>query len=99
FGNAGQPIYSGAPFAALQNVIPVSINFGFPISPFATNITERNLAFLDQRAALDWVFGGDLSRVTIFGQSAGGYGVDIWLTGVWPNDEVPFHAAIMQSGT
>lgn len=109
FGNAGQPIYSGAPFAALEDVVLVSTNyrtnlFGFPIAPSITNITERNLGFLDQRAALDWVqsnieaFGGDPERVTIFGQSAGAYGVDVLLTSVWP-DGIPFHAAIMQSGT
>ncbi|CAI6333029.1 unnamed protein product [Periconia digitata] len=110
FGNAGQPIYSGAPMAALEDVIVVSINyrtnlFGFPISPSITNITERNLGLLDQRAALDWVqrnieaFGGDPSSVTIFGQSAGAFAVDVHLTSIWPNEEAPFRAAIMQSGT
>jgi carboxylesterase type B len=111
FGNAGQPIYDGSHFAALENVIVVSVNyrtnlFGFPIAPDITNLTERNLGLLDQRAGLDWVqrniasFGGDPDRVTIFGQSAGAYAVDVLLTNPWPeNSGPPFHAAIMQSGT
>jgi hypothetical protein len=50
--------------------------FGFPSSPDIP-IAERNLGFLDQRAALAWVqrniaeFGGDPEKVTIFGESAG----------------------------
>jgi len=111
FGNAGQPIYDGSHFAALEKVIVVSVNyrtnlFGFPIAPDITNLTERNLGLLDQRAGLDWVqqniasFGGDPDRVTIFGQSAGAYAVDVLLTVPWPEESgPPFHAAIMQSGT
>jgi len=109
FGNAGQPIYDGSHFAALEDVIVVSINyrtnvFGFPITPDIKNLTERNLGLLDQRAGLDWVqrnievFGGDPNRVTIFGQSAGAYAVDVLLTAPWP-DGAPFHAGIMESGT
>ncbi|OAG05997.1 alpha/beta-hydrolase [Paraphaeosphaeria sporulosa] len=109
FGNAGQPIYDGSHFAALENVILVSVNyrtnvFGFPIAPDIANLTERNLGLLDQRAGLDWVqrnihaFGGDPKRVTIFGQSAGGYAVDVLLTSPWPNGP-PFRAGIMESGT
>ncbi|KAF1949000.1 alpha/beta-hydrolase [Byssothecium circinans] len=109
-GSTNLPIYSGAPFAALENVIVVSANyrtnvFGFPSTPAITNLTERNLGLLDQRAALAWVqrnieaFGGDPDKVTIFGQSAGGYAVDVLLTSPWADDDLPFQAAIMQSGT
>ncbi|GMF76486.1 unnamed protein product [Aspergillus oryzae] len=40
--------------------------------------------------------GGDPSKVTIFGESAGGGSVDALITA--PPDPVPFRAAIMQSG-
>ncbi|KAF2278013.1 alpha/beta-hydrolase [Westerdykella ornata] len=109
FGNAGQPWYDGSYFAALEDVVVVSVNyrtnaFGLPIAPTITNLTERNLAVLDQRAGLQWVqeniryFGGDASRVTIFGQSAGAYAVDLLITSYAPTAPRPFRAAIMQSG-
>jgi carboxylesterase type B len=65
-------------------------------------LTERNLGFLDQRLALDWVqrnihaFGGDPNKVTIFGESAGAASVDELLTTL--PDNPPFRAAIMESG-
>lgn len=54
--------------------------FGFAGAPGV----EANAALLDHRAAVEWVrdnivnFGGDPSRIVLFGQSAGGASVDYW---------------------
>jgi para-nitrobenzyl esterase len=61
-----------------------------------------NYGFLDQIAALHWVkqniaaFGGDASRVTLFGESAGGGSVAHMLES--PLASSLFHKAIIQSG-
>lgn len=108
FGNAGQPFYDASSFAAYEDVVVVSANyrtnvFGFPSSP-ELPLTGNNLGFLDQRFALDWVqkniqaFGGDPAKVTVFGESAGGYSIDALLTSFPKQSTPPFRAAILQSG-
>ncbi|CAO2647395.1 Nn.00g083170.m01.CDS01 [Neocucurbitaria sp. VM-36] len=108
FGTAGLQIYDGSAFAAYEDIIIVTTNyrtnvFGFPSSP-ELPLTERNLGFLDQRFALDWVqrnihaFGGDPKKVTIFGESAGAFSIDALLTSYPKDSSPPFRAAILQSG-
>jgi carboxylesterase type B len=77
--------------------------FGFPSGP-ELPLKGHNLGFLDQRLGLDWVqrnihaFGGDPSKVTIFGESAGAFSIDALLTSYSANSHPPFRAAILQSG-
>jgi para-nitrobenzyl esterase len=83
-------IYQGEELAR-RGVIVVTVNyrlgvFGFLAHPELTGESAShasgNYAFLDQIAALTWVqknigaFGGDPSRVTIFGESAGSWSVN-----------------------
>lgn len=62
----------GLTFPAIRTV------FGFALSDALKQDNSLNVGMKDQRLALEWVqenighFGGDPSRVTIFGQSSGG---------------------------
>lgn len=108
FGNAGQPDYDGSSLAAYEDVIVVTINYRTNVFGFATSpelpIKEQNLGFLDQRFALEWVqrniksFGGSAEKVTIFGESAGGWSVDTLLTSYDRDEKPPFRGAILESG-
>jgi len=93
-GSSSVPAYTGANIAEQEDVVVVSFNYrlsimGFPGNPSGTN----NLGLLDQRLALEWVrdnianFGGDPSRITIFGQSAGGASVDFY-SYAWDSDPI-----------
>lgn len=80
-GSASMTHHDGTRFAAHQDIVVVTLNyrlgpFGFPVSS-AVPAKEQNVRLYDQRFALQWVqeniasFGGDPSRVTIFGESSG----------------------------
>ncbi|CAD0053012.1 unnamed protein product [Aureobasidium pullulans] len=88
-----------------QDHIVVSINyrvniFGFPN---AAGLSDQNVGLLDQRAAVEWVrdnivrFGGDPSRMLLWGQSAGSISVDYY-NYAYPKDPI-VSAFSMDSGT
>ncbi|KAL1953661.1 hypothetical protein VTO42DRAFT_2410 [Malbranchea cinnamomea] len=107
FGSASVPAYDGENLAGYHDVVVVAANyrtnvFGFPGSS-ELPADKRNLGFLDQRLALDWVqrniraFGGDPKKVTLFGESAGASSTDLHV--IMTPKNPPFHAAILQSGS
>lgn len=96
---------------ARKGVIVVTINyrlgmFGFFAHPELTKESDRNASgnygLQDQIAALEWVqkniaaFGGDVKRVTIFGESAGSWSVNYLMAS--PLAHGLFQRAIGESG-
>ncbi|KAH8799193.1 acetylcholinesterase [Flagelloscypha sp. PMI_526] len=88
--------------------VAVSINyrlgaFGFLAGSAVKNHGVANAGLLDQRFALEWVqtyiakFGGDPSKVTIMGESAGGGSVLHHVTAYGGARPAPFNQAISQS--
>jgi para-nitrobenzyl esterase len=109
-GTGSQPGFNGANLAK-RGAIVVTINyrlgiFGFfahpELSAESPHCASGNQGILDQIAALQWVkdniaaFGGDPSRVTIFGESAGGESVALLVAS--PLAKGLFQRAIAQSG-
>ena len=103
FGSADWPIYDGLPLAK-KGVVVVSLNyrlgaFGFLVHKDGVG----NCGLLDQIAALQWVqkniaqFGGDPTRVTLFGESSGAASI----TALMVSDRAKglFSRAICESGT
>lgn len=96
--------FDGGPLVSRSDVVLISINYRLNIFGFLglDSAIPGNYAMADKIAALQWVqdhikdFGGDSSRVTIFGQSAGGWSIVDLLKS--PKATGLFHAAISQSG-
>lgn len=77
--------------------------FGFPgLQPSVNNVAP-NAGLLDQRLAIEWArdnvaaFGGDPTRITLFGQSAGSTSIDTYGY-AYASDPIA-HGLITQSGT
>jgi para-nitrobenzyl esterase len=109
-GWGGDPFFDGSALAR-RGAVVVSINYrlgvlGFFAHPALAVESERgvsgNYGLLDQLAALAWVqhnigaFGGDSSRVTLFGQSAGATDAACLLSS--PLAQGLVQRAILQSG-
>ncbi|KAH9066827.1 carotenoid ester lipase precursor [Lactarius vividus] len=114
FEIGGPSTYDGGSFVARsidlgQPVIYVSVNYrlsAFGFLPGKEVKAEKvgNLGLQDQRLGLKWVqtyiseFGGDPSKVTIWGESAGAISVAHHMLTNNGNNEGLFRGAIMQSG-
>jgi para-nitrobenzyl esterase len=109
-GSASLPFYSGEELAR-HGIVVVSITYrvgalGFLAHPELTaespDKISGNYGLLDQIAALQWVqknieaFGGDPSKVTIFGESAGAISVSMLCAS--PLAKRLFRGAISESG-
>lgn len=103
-GGTNSSAYSGQFWADTEDVVFVNFNYRLNIFGFsgAPNL-EQNVGLLDQRMAIEWVrdniagFGGDPSRIIIFGQSAGGASVDFY-NYAWTDDPI-IAGSIEMSGT
>lgn len=106
-GTSSLDIYDGRFLSKSEGVVVVSMNyrlgaFGFFSLPNNKNV-KGNAGLLDQRMALEWVsnniaaFGGDPSRVTLFGESAGSASVGYHLLS--PGSQHLFQKAVMQSAS
>ncbi|GAB3799158.1 carboxylesterase family protein [Humibacter antri] len=101
-GSPASPWYDGAAFNR-DGVVTVSVSYRLGFEGFGwIEDAPLNRGMLDWMLALEWVrdnirsFGGDPSRVTIAGQSAGGAAVFALLAS--PKAADLFHAAISLSG-
>lgn len=109
-GAGSHPVYDGTRFAQ-AGVVLITINyrlhffgaFAHPeLSRESPHGSSGNYSLMDQIEALKWIqrnvgaFGGDPTRVTIFGQSAGGRSVSALM--VSPLAKGLFHRAIGHSG-
>ena len=105
-GKTADDIYEGSTLASYSGVIVVTIQYrldSFGFLHLSDSDAIGNQGFLDQHLALKWIydnadrFGGDRSKITISGQSAGSFsvGYHLFYEKSWPY----FRNAIMQSGS
>jgi carboxylesterase type B len=101
-----QNTYEPSTLVATSDVIVVSFNYRLGVFGFLSlENTEAsgNAGFLDQHMAIKWVyenakyFGGDNTKITLFGQDAGALSVGYHL--FYPESWPYFRNGIMQSGS
>ena len=104
------PAFDGTNLATSGNAVVVTLNHRLNLLGFfdlsdwgEEHVTSANLGMLDIVAALRWVrdniarFGGDPSRVTIFGQS--GRGAKVTALMAMPTAKGLYHRAMVLSGS
>lgn len=110
-GSPSSPQLDGLAFAAETDVVVVTLAYrlgalGFMAHPgMAPAGTQGNLGLLDLRVGLEWVqryirvFGGDPTRVTLGGQSAGAYLACLLLAmHEEPRTAKSFRGVVLESG-
>ncbi|XP_036329974.1 pyrethroid hydrolase Ces2e-like [Rhagoletis pomonella] len=105
-GNANSEYTSGPHYLLDEDIVLVTVFFrvgAFGFLSTGTVDAPGNYGYLDQLLALKWVnehiqnFGGDPKRVTLLGQSAGGFAVTLHMAS--PLSAGLFHGAIAVSGS
>ena len=105
FVDGGADVYDGAKLSAFQDVIVVTINYRLNIFGFLSNNDniKGNNGLWDMKLAIQWVhdnidrFHGDPTRVTLFGNSAGGAAV--LYQAIHQDNRMLFQRIISQSGS
>lgn len=110
-GAGSAPMYDARELARRGDVVVVTVNYRLGVLGFLAtealaeqpgDLGAGNYGIKDQLAALGWLarnvsaFGGDPSRMTVFGESAGGISICA-LMGA-PSADGAFQQAIVQSG-
>ena len=104
-GSSTDDKFEASTLVSMSGIIVVTINYrvdAFGFLHLAGTDATGNQGFLDQNMALQWVynnahtFGGDKTRITISGESAGSWsvGYHLFFPGSWPL----FRNAILESG-
>jgi para-nitrobenzyl esterase len=106
-GSGNGPMYDGGQMARLGDVVVVTVNHRLGVYGYthlgASAPDSGNVGVMDMVASLEWVkenieaFGGDPSRVFVFGQSGGGSKVSTLLA--TPSAKGLFSRAAVQSGS
>ena len=106
FQVGAQDVYTSPTFAAMNDVILVTMNYRVSIFGFISTGEDHlpgNQGLWDQQMAIKWVhdnienFGGDTNRITIFGESAGG--ASVVYQALYGGNRGLFQRIIAQSGS
>lgn len=104
-GSSSEELQNAASLSGFGDVILVSFNYRLGIFGFADmkDFAPGNLGLYDQRSALQWIqdhvaeFGGDPTRVTVIGVSAGSMSLSAQI--ITPiDDKNLFNAAVLDAG-